>query len=318
MDPQASYNEEQWELMLSALQGELTAEERIRLDHWLAASPVNRRCFEQLESAWREGLADYLLYTGADENMAWDALQRKLGEHRAEAGAPRPAARMPGIEPWLAVAALVVLLAGAGWYFFKDRYSGAEYLTGVGETKQVSLPDGTTVELDGATRLEIPAGYDRGTRNLRLVSGKASFDVVHNPARPFRVDAGAVRVEDVGTKFTLENSADTVRLSVAEGRVAFWQTKTGEKRELGAGESLSVYSGMDSMRFNNTPVAEILAALERHSGRKIELSDNTFAGRKLTINLDGESLENSLRIICASLDLEYTLKAGVYVLDKKK
>ena len=180
------------------------------------------------------------------------------------------------------------------------------------------MPDGTKIEMDAATRVEIPAGYNRADRVVRLVSGKATFDVVHNAERPFRVEVDAVRVEDIGTRFTIEKTADSIRVSVVAGRIAFVQTRTGETRELGAGDRYSVAAGVDSMRFNDTPVAEILAALEKHSGRKIVLSEASLAGRKLTVHLDGESLENSLRIICASLDLEYTLKAGVYVLDKKK
>jgi len=318
MDLQASYNEEQWELMLSALQGELSAEEQIQFDQWLAASPANRECYEQLERTWREGLADYLKYSGANENAAWDALQRKLGAQKTGAGTPAPLRRMPGIGQWMAVAALVVLLAGAGWYFFNERRSAVAYTTGGGETKDISLPDGTKMALDPATRMEVPAGYNRGDRRLRLVSGKASFDVAHIAERPFLVEADGVRVEDIGTQFTIEKTADSVRVNVSSGKVAFVLIQTGETRQLAAGESLSVYAGADSMRFTNTPLADILTTLERHSGRKIVLNDGSFAGKRLTLNLNGESLENSLRIICTSLNLEYTLKAGVYVLDKKK
>lgn len=304
--------------MLSALQGELTAEEQIVFDQWLAASPVNRKTYEQLERTWREGLADYLQYGDAHESAAWEALQRKLGARRVKTGPPARSRHMPGIGPWLAVAALVVLLAGAGWWYFGEKSPAVAYRTGEGETKDVSLPDGTKVDLEPATRMEVAAGFDRGARTVRLLNGKAFFDVAHIAKRPFRVETDGVRVEDIGTKFTIEKTADSVRVNVAEGRVAFVLIQTGESRELGPGGSLSVYTGVDSMRFNDTPLADILTTLERHSGRKILLNDTSFAGKRLTLNLNGESLENSLRIICASLNLEYTLKAGVYVLDKKK
>jgi len=318
MDLQASYNEEQWELMLSALQGELSPEEKILFDQWLAASPANRRTYEQLERTWREGLADYLHYSEADEGAAWEALQRRLGAQRMEAGSPSLSRRVPGMGPWLAVAALVVLLAGAGWYFFGEKRSSVAYDTRGGETKDLSLPDGTKVELEPVTHMIVAEGFDKGPRTVRLVSGKASFDVAHIAERPFRVEADGVRVEDIGTKFTIEKTADSVRVNVTEGRVAFLLVQSGESRQLGPGESLSVYTGADSMRFNNAPLADILATLERHSGQKIQLNDASFAGKRLTLNLNGETLENSLRVICASLNLEYTLKAGVYVLDKKK
>jgi transmembrane sensor len=166
--------------------------------------------------------------------------------------------------------------------------------------------------------MEVAAGFDKSARTVRLVNGKASFDVVHIAELPFRVETGTVRIEDIGTRFTVEKTADSVRVAVLEGRIAFMRLKTGESRQLGAGDSLAVGTEVDSMQFKDTPVAVVLAALEKQSGKKIVLSDPSLAGKKLTINLDGESLENSLRVICASLNLEYTLKAGVYILDKQK
>jgi transmembrane sensor len=319
MDPLATYNEEQWELMLSALQGELSADERVRFERWLAASEENRGSYERLERLWKEGLAAYPDYSAANEGAAWVDMQRRLGERRFGAGAPMaPRGRTFAMGPWLAVAAAVVLLAGAGWWFFAGKNSVGEYATSASETKNLALPDGTKVLLDSATRLEVVDGYDKGSRTVRLLRGKADFTVAHIADRPFRVEADAVRVEDIGTRFVVEKTADSVRVKVMEGRVAFVKIKTGESRQLRAGDSLSVYTGEDSMRFTNVPVVEVLAALEKHSGKKIVLSDTSLAGKKLNVNLNGESLENSLRVICASLNLEYTFKDGVYVLAKKK
>jgi len=318
MDPLATYNEEQWELMLSALQGELTAEERGRFEQWLAASPTNRESYERLERLWKEGLAAYPEYSAANEGAAWEDMQRRLGMQRFGAGAPVvPRGRMFSLGSWLA-AAIVVLLAGAGWWFFAGKSGVGEYVTAGSETKDLALPDGTKVLLEPATRMEVADGYTNGTRTVRLLGGKAVFTVVHLADRPFRVETDAVRVEDIGTRFAVEKTADSVRVKVEEGRVAFVQLKTGESRQLGAGDSLSVYTGEDSMRFSNVPVAEVLAALEKHSGKKIMLSDASLAGKKINVNLTGESLENSLRVICASLGLEYTYKDGVYVLANKK
>jgi transmembrane sensor len=319
MDPLATYNEEQWELMLSALQGELSAEERIRFEQWLAASAENREGYERLERLWREGLAAYPDYLAANVGVAWEDMQRRFGERRFGAGAPIvPGRRTFAMGPWLAVAAIVVLLAGTGWWFFSSKNAVGEYVTSRGETKDLALPDGTKVLLDTATRVEVVDGYAKGVRTVRLLRGKAVFTVAHLADRPFRVETDAVRVEDIGTRFVVEKTVDSVRVAVMEGRVAFVQIKTGQSRQLGAGDSLSVYTGKDSMLFTNAPVAEVLAALEKHSGKRIVLSDTTLAGKKLNVNLNGESLENSLRVICASLNLEYTFKGGVYVLAKKK
>jgi transmembrane sensor len=211
-----------------------------------------------------------------------------------------------------------VILAGAGWWFDVGRGSTVSYATGDNVTRNYSLADGTKVILQSHTRMEVESGFNGSTRTVRLVTGKASFDVVHMADRPFIVDLDAARIVDIGTSFTVEKTVDSLRITVSAGRIAFIVKKTGASREMSAGDSLTLYTGMDSLRFANAPLTEILTALEKQSGRRIQLTDGSFAQRRLTLNLDGESLENSLRVICASLNLEYTLKEGVYVLEKKK
>jgi transmembrane sensor len=68
---------------------------------------------------------------------------------------------------------------------------------------------------------------------LEVVQGAAAFDVVHRPERLFRVEAGRVSVEVLGTAFTVEREAGQVTVTVQRGRVRVrWD---GYKRELDAG-----------------------------------------------------------------------------------
>jgi transmembrane sensor len=52
-----------------------------------------------------------------------------------------------------------------------------------------------------------------------LSRGGARFQVTHDPARQFRVEAGSVVIEDRGTQFTVERLDDGVRVAVEEGQV---------------------------------------------------------------------------------------------------
>jgi transmembrane sensor len=52
-----------------------------------------------------------------------------------------------------------------------------------------------------------------------LTAGAASFDVVPNPDREFRVSAGRVRVVVVGTQFSVERQGEHAAVSVQRGRV---------------------------------------------------------------------------------------------------
>ena len=62
-----------------------------------------------------------------------------------------------------------------------------------------------------------PAGEHDRTVELE---GEAEFDVVHDPMRPFRVQAGRALVVDIGTRFDVRLYATdrSARVAVAEGR----------------------------------------------------------------------------------------------------
>ena len=81
----------------------------------------------------------------------------------------------------------------------------------------------------------------REARSERLVvslsRGAAEFSVVKNPKRLFRVEAGEVAVEVLGTRFSVEHleAGRDVRVTVSEGRVRVLQA--AQYTELAAGES---------------------------------------------------------------------------------
>src|SRR5215475_9844874 len=98
-------NELPWSLIEAALQGELTSEDKLRLESWLMESPANREHFERLEQVWKEGVADYPRYLEADETRAWNEMQALLD--------PGATPRMT-IAWWRWTAAAVALLVIVG------------------------------------------------------------------------------------------------------------------------------------------------------------------------------------------------------------
>lgn len=87
--------------------------------------------------------------------------------------------------------------------------------------------------LDAATQLHVREDTQSRTV-VEVVQGAAQFDVVRRPERLFRVDAGRVIVEVLGTLFTVERGLEQVTVSVQRGRVRVsWD---GHFRELAAGE----------------------------------------------------------------------------------
>jgi len=89
------------------------------------------------------------------------------------------------------------------------------------------VPDGPTTVLDKAIESDADILFE-------LQSGGAHFEVARRPSRTFRVHAGPVTVQVIGTRFLVERSDDRSRVAVTQGRVlvSWW----GGSRELGPGE----------------------------------------------------------------------------------
>lgn len=93
------------------------------------------------------------------------------------------------------------------------------FATRAGERTTVTLADGSTVSLNGATRLRVV--YGDGQRRAELLAGQAFFDVRHDGARPFVVRAGASETRVLGTAFDLDLTRTQVALAVYRGAVGF-------------------------------------------------------------------------------------------------
>jgi transmembrane sensor len=92
------------------------------------------------------------------------------------------------------------------------------YLTRVGETRDVTLADGSHIAMNTGTRISVT--FDDDSREVDLISGEASFEAAQSRGRPFYVSAGRRRFEAAGTRFNMRVVAhDDVELIVTDGNV---------------------------------------------------------------------------------------------------
>lgn len=346
MDLQPTYDNLPWELIVSALQGTLAPDDDRQFRQWLAVSPENQQKYDQLRQMWNEGLAGYAFYREADEVKAWDSLRGRIGMDagdranedealREETPVMRIAfkKRAPSIARLLAVAAVLLLVVGSGWWWMSGRSAGPQYETAANEEKKISLPDGSTILLKPQTTVQLAGSYNKASRTVILSGGEAYFEVSHQGQLPFIVDMGAASIKDIGTSFAVQRTKDSIRVVIFSGKVAFTEKKTGETRELSAGSTLCFYisehrfgeirpadevsGGGTSLKFDNSPLSDVIAILQKVSGKKIVLNDTAIGKKRLTAHLDEESFDNALKVICSSLNLDYTERNGVYILKVK-
>jgi transmembrane sensor len=82
----------------------------------------------------------------------------------------------------------------------------------------IVLTDGSTVLLDTASSIRARVGARE--RSVRLLAGRAQFQVVHNDILPFTVNVGSATIRDIGTRFAVRSDEAQVTVTVSEGAVA--------------------------------------------------------------------------------------------------
>jgi transmembrane sensor len=321
-------NELPWPLIEAALQGELASEDKLLLDSWLLESPANREIFERLERVWKEGMADYPRYLEADETRAWSEMQARL-----DSGSVTPMGvvggdgRETGVvraitwRRWVvAASALLIIAAGAELWRNSTKAEEKSYATVPGEQQTVALGDGTQIILEPETRVRV--AYSKTSRTVTLVDGKASFAVVHRPDQPFEVDMDGASIKDIGTNFTVSKSADSIQITVTEGKVAFTNTISGESRKLAAGSGLVQYMTpahrgeikTQDLRFDNAKLSDVVVVMSERYSKRITLADSSLGKKRITVHLEGENVDDAIKVICASLNLESQADSNGYIL----
>jgi len=105
------------------------------------------------------------------------------------------------------------------------------------------LSDGTKVWLNASSSIKFPVTF-RGNERRVQITGEAYFEVAHNAAMPFRVEAHGQTVEVLGTHFNINAYEDesSVKTTLLEGSVkvsaqgASKVIKPGEQSELKNGK----------------------------------------------------------------------------------
>ena len=73
----------------------------------------------------------------------------------------------------------------------------ADFATGRGETRSVTLPHASKVPLNARSVLDLQ--FSAAARRVELVGGQAYFEVAPDPARPFEVAADDIVTTALGT-----------------------------------------------------------------------------------------------------------------------
>ena len=266
--------------------------------------------------------------------------ETELGRDYLRKGLTRGFFAAPGARVAFATVLALVLVGAGALYMRRDAAPpavaavAAPMATAVGEIHAVWLFDGMLVILDTDSAIE-PI-FTGSARVVRLVRGRARFDVAHDAARPFRVEADGRTIIDRGTVFDVVLGREGVKVVLLRGAVEIWDTRSraaaavplarlvpGQVFADGAGGAplVSVAPGggdlwvRGMLSFDGAPLEQVVAEANRYSAHKIRLGEPALAGLRVTGTFRAAPTDALAAILAATFKLRVERDAqGDFVL----
>ena len=307
----------EWYLRMEE-EGDASLAERQQFVAWLKASPAHIEEFMRVRAMHAElaGI-DTDSLPDAEELLRTDECNIVALTSEPTGGEQQAAKKTRTPMVWTAAASIAAVLFAIGFATLRLVSPSADldnrYTTALGEQRSVLLGDGSVVELNTQSQLNVY--YTDAMRLVELVAGEAVFDVAEDPTRPFRVDAGTTIVEAVGTRFNVyRQNAQTV-VTVVEGRVAVSQPQPSVNASgtLGPGEiaklpvmelapgnqvvvsaagAISAPAAVDTRKatawterrlvFDGDTLATVARELNRYNRQQLTISDPALAQRTIS------------------------------------
>jgi len=312
-------------LIASYLAGNCTAGEKALVEQWISASAKNAELFEQYKTVWKFTAAPAHI---PDFNQSEALASVKNRISRLQNPGPELFIAKPrtnqrkAIYRYAASIAAILVIALASYILIRveTRVNKNAVTAEQRMLEPVILPDGSKVFLNVGATVEFPEKFGNHQRQVSL-TGEAFFEVEHDAGWPFVVTTGNIGVKVLGTSFNINacNKLSTVEVAIQSGKVLFYSfdNKTGDVLEqliLNQGEKgiyyktdgviartqlennncLSWKSGL--LEFNNTPLPEVITALERTYGLRFT-TDRDLSNLALTARFDQEKPENILETL---------------------
>lgn len=286
---------------------------------WLESDEANRTAFDEVED-----------FTGELESsvaMARDSKRfANIGPARFP---PRVRSLLRSRYGWAAAA--MALAAAALLFIFLPleprQPASVSYSTRMGETRSVVLADGTMVDLNTGTTIRVRVG--RSERHVALDRGEALFHVAKDSRHPFDVSVGRRVIRVVGTVFDVLRNEGTITVTVAEGKVGFFQPDAQADRGLtlvaGDQAALAEATGKATLRrvdpnvalawrsgylvYRNAPLATIVSDINRYFARRVAIGDGSAAGQRFSGVLRMDREDAVLRRLSRLLPVEAEYRA---------
>ncbi len=210
-----------------------------------------------------------------------------------------------------------------------------EVYTHNGETREIVLPDNSTVKLNAGSLLIYPEKFSTSERNVYL-SGEAVFEVTHSDESAFTVSTSDIDIKVHGTIFNVNSYPDEncTSATLCTGSISAKTKSSGKNillipnqritydKETGKTSVSEVNPSEDTawtngdLCFRSADIHQITREIERKYGITVYVTSGKYDAMILTAKfIHGESLEQMLNAISKLIPgMSYSLENGsVYI-----
>ena len=311
-------------LIHKKLSGQITDEELGNLESWLASDPANQREFDEIKLIWESAEEDEEEVTDTHfneellklESAVQDSVRKEKQLRKLKTGG-----RVKSV--------LLVTLAVVAGYFITSYLRKPDTARTVqlssNELNEIVLTDSSRVALNDSSSVSFIESSQKRELSLK---GEALFEIKKDQ-RPFVIHAQGTTVSVLGTSFLIKAYPGApVEVIVISGQVevSYHEKKyilADAEKSISGGDQNIFQKGINEnpnfnawytrrLEFNKTELRQILELIEELYHITFSVKEKEVLTCRFTGTFNNAKLENILRTLSFSMDIEFTSRIGNY------
>jgi transmembrane sensor len=213
------------------------------------------------------------------------------------------------------------------------------YATSYGETRDLELPDGSRVVLNGNSQIRFLGDWKRTHQREVWLKGEGYFEVLKKPEweqASFTVHTEGVEVEVLGTSFNVNNRRGRVQVMLNSGKVKLYRPADGgaaismqprdfvEVQEQGTKVFIKEVAPerytswvRQKLVFDETPLREIAQTLEDTYGLHVVFREERLQDLPFTGAVPNRNVDLFLRVLSESLEVNVARQGQTVIMSQE-
>lgn len=228
----------------------------------------------------------------AEKGLDADQLARANNLFQQTLANSRPAPVRRLFWRWVAAAVLVLGIGTAAWWFTRSGANWQELATNYGETNELTLPDGSHIQLNANSKLKYPDKFNSQSREV-WIEGEAFLDVAKTASKtPFIVHTNGYDITVKGTRFNVLARGDRQQVLLTEGAIDLnvqdgatesmqpgdWMIITGKAIEKRQTDGRAVLAWREKqLIFEKATLSEVAERIEEYYGFAVSIDNGLEA-----------------------------------------